>query len=57
MFNFCIATEWFKLDNRLCVYTIHNKQIHYGTDNDANNLLDYVKQKSPDQCWRIIKIE
>lgn len=54
-FNFCIGTVWPGTD-QLCVYRIHNTDIHYGSMKTAQSLLKYVQQQSPGQTWRIIPI-
>ena len=30
-FNFIIARKWDKNSDNLCVYAVHNKEVHFGT--------------------------
>lgn len=54
-FNFCIATMWPGTD-QLSVYRIHNRDIHYGSMQEATELLKYVRRQNPESEWRIVKI-
>jgi hypothetical protein len=58
-FNFCIARKYGNSE-RLCVYTIHNSEIHYGDDESATSHLKYVMMQTQTERyhndWSIIKI-
>lgn len=42
--------------DQLSVYRIHNRDIHYGTMQEATELLKYVRRQNPESEWRIVKI-
>lgn len=54
-FNFCIATMWPGTE-RLCVYRVNNRDIHYGNMQTATELLTYVQRQSPKSDWKIVAI-
>jgi hypothetical protein len=55
-FNYCIGRYWNGKDGSISVYTYHT-QVHYGTQEDANGFLEYVKSKSPEHDWKIFELK
>jgi|AntAceMinimDraft_16_1070373.scaffolds.fasta_scaffold80439_3 hypothetical protein len=53
-FNYCIARYWNGVDGSLCVYTYGN-EIHYGDQEDAESLLEYVNRQNEND-YKIIKV-
>lgn len=48
-FSYVIGRPWeVHNPNNLCIYVFHNSEIQYGTDKDAENLLQYVKRQKID---------
>jgi len=48
-FSFVIGRPWEDSDpNNLCIYVFHNSEIQYGTDKDAEGLLQYVRRQKID---------
>ena len=45
-FNFIIARKWDKNSDHLCVYTMHNKEVHFGTMMGAKNLKKEIELRS-----------
>ena len=54
-FNYVIAHPWENNPDSLAVYAYYT-EVHYGTKEDAKELLEYVKRKSPCHDWKIYKI-
>lgn len=52
-FNFTIG---YISGGRLCTYMYFNSEIHYDDEFGARNFLAYVKDKSPEHEWKIIRI-
>lgn len=53
-FYFTIARKWG--NGNLCIYTIHNDQVHLGTEEDAKSCLQYVLQNSNEQDYKIYRL-
>lgn len=56
MFNYMIGRYWNGNDGSICVYTIHNSSVHYGSIEEAEALLKYVNDKT-EETYQIFKIE
>jgi hypothetical protein len=54
-FNYCVGFYW-EEDGAIGTYTYLNN-IFYGTLDDANNFLTYVKGKNPERDYKIFKLE
>jgi hypothetical protein len=54
-YNFVIARRWEEEPDRLCVYAYHT-EVHYGDDEYAQALLKHINYKSPNQIYKIYKI-
>lgn len=54
-FNYVVAHTWDSNPEALSCYTYHN-EVHYGTLEDAEWFLTYVKEREPDYDWKIYKI-
>ena len=53
MFPYVIARPWEEDEpNNLCIYTIHNSEVHYGTMKEAEGLLRYVRHQKEDDSDR-----
>ena len=53
-FNYIIACLWPET-NQLNTYTLYH-QVQYGSQEDTEKYLAYVKKQSPKEDWKIIKI-
>lgn len=53
-FNFVVGHYWEK-DKQIGCYTYFSTN-HYGTMEDANDYLEYVKGKSPEHDWKIFML-
>jgi hypothetical protein len=54
-FNYCVAHYWEDGGGQIGPYTYFNT-IFFGTTDEANDFLEYVKQQSPEYDWKIFQI-
>lgn len=53
MFPYVIARPWEEDEpDNLCVYTIYNREVQYGTMKEAEGLLRYVRNQKEDDSDR-----
>jgi hypothetical protein len=48
-YNYIIARFWDKDEyptekERLCIYTIHNREVHFGTEEEAFNMAERIRR-------------
>jgi hypothetical protein len=53
--NYAIGHYWESGSGGVGCYNYFG-EVHHGTIEDANNMLEYVKGKSPDHDWKIFKL-
>lgn len=53
--NYCVGHYW-ECDKAISTYT-YGKETFYGTIEDAENFLKYVKEVSPTYDWKIFEIK
>ena len=56
-FNFIIARYWNGKDGQLCVYMVRNNDVQYGTQADAEYLLNWVLRHTEETDYQIFKIK
>lgn len=54
-FSYTVGYYWTKDKDSIDCYTYGN-EVHSGTIEDANNFLNYVKEQSPDEDWKIFML-
>ena len=54
-FNYCIAHYWEDDGGEIDAYAYHS-EVQYGTRENAQEFLEYVKQQYPEHDWKIFKI-
>lgn len=54
-FNYAIGHYWNDESGSIGCYSYFG-EVHYGTMEDAENMLDYVQGKSPEHDWKIFKV-
>ncbi len=52
-FNYCVGHE--HDDGSIGCYTYHS-EVHFGSAEDAEGFLKYVKRQSPEEKWKIYEL-
>ena len=59
-FHFTIARKWDESKplegSNICKYMLHNSVVHYGTMENAEDCLEYVKSNN-EKDYKILKVE
>jgi ferredoxin-fold anticodon binding domain-containing protein len=55
-FNYVIGHYWFKDSEEVGVYRMHNRDVHFGTLENAQSDLAYVQNTDKNKKWRIFKV-
>lgn len=54
-FNFCIGRFWEGDDGGIVTYAV-GREVHYGTREAADTLIDYIKQQQPKSDYKIFRL-
>lgn len=54
-FNYCVGHYWEGSEGSIGCYA-YGSEHFYGTEEDAKEFLEYVKEQSPDHKWKIFKV-
>jgi hydrogenase maturation factor HypF (carbamoyltransferase family) len=54
-FNYCIAFPWDKSGALNC-YSLYGNEVHFGTQDDAEETLAHANKQMPNSQWKIYKV-
>jgi hypothetical protein len=52
MINYVIGCYWEDEEGSICTYEYHG-EVQYGSKDDADEFLEYVKKQEPEKNWQI----
>lgn len=55
MINYIIGCYWDDEKSSICTYTYHG-EVQYGSKDDAEEFLEYVKSQRPGKNWQIFTL-
>lgn len=54
-FNYCVGHYWKGDSGSIGCYAF-GSEVHFGTKKQAKDYLEYVKQRSPEEDWKIFVV-